>query len=273
MSMNLPTNSEELAKFVRRSVVTMTSTGKSSHVGSCLSIADIVAVLYSDVLNVRPHDPAMADRDRFILSKGHAGAAIYAVLAGRGFFDWRMLEAHYRNGSIMSGHVSHKGVAGVEVSTGSLGQGLSLGAGMALASKLDRHPRRTVVLMSDGECDEGSVWEAAMFASHYRLDRLLAVIDYNKLQSLASTEETMALEPFEDKWRAFGWEVRRTPGHDHEALRRSLGMPASSDRPVVAICDTTKGKGVSFMENSVLWHYRSAEPDELALALAELGAQ
>lgn len=265
--------SVDLARFVRRSVVTMTSTGKSSHVGSCLSIADIVAVLYADILNIDPDDPELADRDRFILSKGHAGAAIYATLAGRGFFEKAMLEGHYRNGSVMSGHVSHKGVAGVEVSTGSLGQGLSLGAGMALAARLDTHRRRTVVLMSDGECNEGSVWEAAMFAAHFRLDRLLAIVDYNKLQSLASTEATMGLEPFEEKWRAFGWEVRRLDGHDHGALREGFGRPAESDRPVVAICDTTKGKGVSFMENAVLWHYRSPDEGELARALEELDAQ
>lgn len=266
-------SSIELAQFIRRSVLQMTSEGKSSHVGSCLSIADIVAVLYADVLNVDPDRPDFPDRDRFILSKGHAGAAIYAALAGRGFFDKSMLEKHYRNGSIMSGHVSHKGIPGVELSTGSLGQGLSVGTGMTLASKLDNHPRRTVVLMSDGECDEGSVWEAAMFAAHFRLEKLMAVIDYNKLQSIASTEETMALEPFEDKWRSFGWEVRRAPGHDHDIMREAFGAPAEGDRPVVVICDTVKGKGVSFMENSVLWHYRPPEPDELRRALEELEAQ
>jgi transketolase len=266
-------DSQALARFVRRSVVEMTSRGKSSHVGSCLSITDILAVLYSGVLSVDPADPEDADRDFFILSKGHAGAAVYATLAGRGFFEPAKLEQHYQNGSLMSGHVSHKGIAGVEVSTGSLGQGLSLGAGIALASRLDGHSRRVIVLMSDGECDEGSVWEAAMFAAHFRLSRLMAVIDYNKLQSLTSTEQTIGLEPFEDKWRAFGWEVRRCDGHDHAALGGTLGRPAAGDRPVVVICDTTKGKGVSFMENSVLWHYRAASEDELARALKELATQ
>ncbi|SMQ69077.1 transketolase [Altererythrobacter xiamenensis] len=265
--------SDQLAKFIRTSVVKMTSFGGSSHVGSCLSIADILGVLYSDVLNVDPKDPQMADRDMFVLSKGHAGAAVYAALAGRGFIEPEMLENHYENGSIMSGHVSHKGISGVEVSTGSLGQGLSLGAGMALASKLDAHGRRVVVLMSDGECDEGSVWEAAMFAAHFRLRKLMAVIDYNKLQSIDTTEATMALEPFEDKWRSFGWEVRRTPGHDHDLLRQAMAEPATKDRPVVVICDTTKGKGVSFMENSVLWHYRSPDDDERQAALEELSSK
>ncbi len=250
----------------------MTSYGKSSHVGSCLSIADILAVLYGDVLNVDPDRADWVDRDRFILSKGHAGAAVYAALAGRGFFDESQLDDHYINGSRMSGHVSHKGIAGVEVSTGSLGQGLSLGAGMALASKLDDHKRRVFVVMSDGECNEGSVWEAAMFAAHFRLSKLYAVIDYNKLQSIASTEETMALEPFEDKWRAFGWEVRRVDGHDHADLREAMSEPADKDRPVVVICDTVKGKGVSFMENAVLWHYRAPNDEERESALKELSA-
>lgn len=263
-------NSVALAKFVRQSVVKMTSYGKSSHVGSCLSIADILAVFYAEVLNVNPDAPAHPDRDIFILSKGHAGAAVYATLAGTGFIGSEMLDNHYRDGSLMSGHVSHKGINGVEVSTGSLGQGLSIAAGAALASQLDGHDRRVCVVMSDGECDEGSVWEAAMFAAHFRLANLLAVIDYNKLQSLCSTEETMGLEPFEDKWRAFGWHVRRCDGHDHEKLKKAFLPDPEADRPMVVICDTVKGKGVSFMENSVLWHYRSPDDDERTAALAEI---
>lgn len=259
-----------LAKFIRQSVIKMTSFGKSSHVGSCLSIADIMAVLYGEVLNVDPQNPEMPDRDRFLLSKGHAGAAVYASLAGTGFIKPEMLEKHYINGSIMSGHVSHKGIDGVEASTGSLGQGLSIATGMALASKLDGHDRRIVTVMSDGECDEGSVWEAAMFAAHFRLRNLMAVIDYNKLQSIHSIEETMALEPFEDKWRAFGWNVRRVDGHDHKALIEAMQPDSESERPVVLICDTVKGKGVSFMENVVLWHYRSPDDEEREAALKEL---
>lgn len=263
-------NTYSLAKFIRQSVVKMTSFGNSSHVGSCLSIADIMAVLYGEILNVDPQNPDMPDRDRFLLSKGHAGAAVYASLAGTGFIEPEMLEKHYINGSIMSGHVSHKGIAGVEASTGSLGQGLAIATGMAMASKLDRHNRRIVTVMSDGECDEGSVWEAAMFAAHFRLRNLMAVIDYNKLQSIHSTEQTMALEPFEDKWRAFGWNVRRVDGHDHEALIEAMQPDQESDRPMVLICDTVKGKGVSFMENVVLWHYRSPDDAEREAALQEL---
>ena len=263
------TSSVNLARFVRKSAVGMTSRGKSSHVGSCLSIADILAVLYFDTLGINCASVSNPDRDRFVLSKGHAGAAVYAVLAGCNFFSESLLSDHYQNGSKLSGHVSHKGVAGVEVSTGSLGQGLSIGVGMALAARFDRSERRTVVLMSDGECDEGSVWEAAMFAAHHQLKSLLAVIDYNKLQSLDTVANTLALEPFEDKWRAFGWEVRRVNGHDHDGLRAAF-RPAAQERPVVAICDTIKGKGVSFMENSVLWHYRSPNDEERQRALAEL---
>ncbi|MEM1132709.1 MAG: transketolase [Pseudomonadota bacterium] len=263
-------DTQSLAKFIRQSVVKMTSHGKSSHVGSCLSIADIMAVLYGEVLNVDPQDPHMADRDRFILSKGHAGAAVYATLAGVGFFEEEMLDKHYINGSIMSGHVSHKGINGVEVSTGSLGQGLSIATGMALASKLDGHTRRVVTVMSDGECDEGSVWEAAMFASHFKLNNLLAVIDYNKLQSIHSIEKTMALEPFEDKWRSFGWTVKRTDGHDHTALIGAMRQAPENSKPTVIICDTVKGKGVSFMENQVLWHYRSPDDEERTAALKEI---
>jgi transketolase len=200
----------------------MTSLGGSSHIGAVLSMADIVAVLYQDVLRVDPSNPKWADRDRFILSKGHAGAGVYAALAERGFFPVSKLDSHYQNGSDLSGHVSHKNMPGVELSTGSLGHGLPVGAGMALGAKLDARGHRVVVLMSDGECDEGSNWEAILFAAHHRLDNLTAVIDYNKVQSLAPVAETLQLEPFADKWRAFGWNVIEADGHDHDALRNAL---------------------------------------------------
>ncbi len=177
----------------------MTSSGGSSHVGSALSIADILAVLYSDILSIDPKNPTAEDRDRFILSKGHAGAAVYAVLAEKGFINVEKLQTHYQNGSDLSGHVSHKGIPGVELSTGSLGHGLSVAAGMALGAKLDGRMHRIFVLLSDGECDEGSNWEAILFAAHYRLDNLTAIVDYNKIQSLATVSETLAIEPFADK--------------------------------------------------------------------------
>ena len=260
-----------LARRIRRHAVRMTNAGKSSHVGSVLSMADIVAVLYGRILRVDPARPDRPDRDRFVLSKGHAGSGVYAALAERGFFPVEELESHCRNGSRLSGHVSHKGVPGVELSTGSLGHGLAVATGMALAAKLDGAPYRVFVVQSDGECDEGSVWEAALFASHHCLDNLTLVIDYNKIQSLTSVAATLALEPFADKWRAFGWSAAEVDGHDHVALRDTLERaPLAPGKPSVVIAHTTKGKGVSFMENAVLWHYRSPQGDEFEAAMKEL---
>ncbi len=262
-----------LAKRIRLDVIHMTNRGKSSHVGSALSIADIVATLYGAALNVDPQDPTRPDRDRFILSKGHAGAAVYAALAETGFFDVSLLQQHYQNGSIFSGHVSHKGVPGVELSTGALGHGLNVATGMALAAKRGGEDWRAFALLSDGECDEGSTWEAAMFAAHHKLDNLVAVIDYNKLQSLASVAETLALEPFADKWRAFGWSVTEVDGHDHARLLSVFDrLPFERGKPSVVIAHTTKGKGVSFMENEVAWHYRSPQGAEFDQAIVELEA-
>ena len=191
----------DLAKSIRKHVLKMTSKGKSSHVGSALSIADILAVLYSSI-NISPEDPLDPKRDRFILSKGHAGAAVYAALAEVGFFSTEKLATHYQDGSDLSGHVSHKNVPGVELSTGSLGHGLSVGVGMAKVAKMDKKDFRVFVLLSDGECDEGTVWEAAMFSSHHELNNLVAIIDYNKIQSLDTIENTLALEPFKQKWES-----------------------------------------------------------------------
>lgn len=261
-----------LSHRIRRHALDMTSRGKSSHIGSVLSMADILGTLYARVLNVYPDSPADLHRDRVILSKGHGGAGIYAALAERGFFPVSDLADHYRNGSRFSGHVSHKGVAGVDLSTGSLGHGIGVGAGMALAAKKTGEGWRTFVIMSDGECDEGSVWEAILFAAHHRLANLVVLIDYNKIQSLAPVAETLGLEPFADKWRAFGWEVREIDGHDHAAIAEATAAEVSADRPRVVICHTVKGKGVSFMENTVLWHYRTAQGEELEAALAELAA-
>ena len=264
-------NTEHLARRVRIHTVNMTSRGGSSHVGSALSIADILAVLYGGVLDVDPAEPDKPDRDRFILSKGHAGAAVYATLAETGFFPVEKLSTHYQDGSQLNGHISHKGIPGVELSTGSLGHGLPVGAGMAYAGKLKTNSHRVFVLLSDGECDEGSNWEAILFASHHKLDNLIAIVDYNKIQSLAPVEETLALEPFADKWRSFGWSVVEADGHDHEQLRDAFeDIPTEPKKPTCVIAHTTKGKGVSFMENSVLWHYRTARGEELAGALEEL---
>jgi transketolase len=264
----------DLALRLRRHVVRMCARGGSSHVGSALSVADIVAMLYGRVLRVDPADPDWPERDRFILSKGHAGACVYAALAECGFLPVAMLDDHYRNGSSLSGHVSHKGVPGVDFSTGSLGHGLGVGAGMALQLRRTGGAQRAYVVLSDGECDEGSVWEAALFAAHQRLANLCAIVDYNKLQSLGPVAETIGLEPFADKWRAFGWHVLRIDGHDHDALDDAFAAAsAEREQPTCIIADTVKGRGVSFMEGEVLWHYRSPQGEEYAAAVRELGAR
>jgi transketolase len=265
-------DTEELALRLRRHVVRMCSRGGSSHVGSGLSIADIVAVLYGGVLRIDPERPDWPDRDRFILSKGHAGACVYAALAERDFFDPSDLDSHYRNGSRLSGHVSHKNVPGVELSTGSLGHGLGVGAGMAFNLGRGGGNQRVFVVLSDGECDEGSIWEAALFAAHQGLGNLCAIIDYNKLQSLGRVSDTINLEPIGAKWRAFGWHALRIDGHDHGALRAAFNE-CPKDRPTCIVADTVKGRGVSFMENEVLWHYRSPQGPEYVSAMSELGVE
>ncbi|MHB9054418.1 MAG: transketolase [Thermoleophilia bacterium] len=265
------TSSIDLAKRIRLHALHMTSNGGSSHIGSVFSLADILAVLYDSVLNVDPENPKWRSRDRFILSKGHAGAGVYAALAESGFFATEKLTTHYQDGSDLSGHVSHLGIPGVEVSTGSLGHGLSIAAGLAFGAKLDGAGHRVFTLMSDGECDEGSNWEAILFAAHHSLDNLVAIVDYNKIQSLALVSETLRLEPFKDKWTSFGWNAVEVDGHDHGQLHDCLSqVPFQAGVPSCVIAHTTKGKGVSFMENSILWHYRTARGDELDAALEEL---
>lgn len=249
----------------------MTHKAQSSHIGSCLSIADILAVLHNGVLNVRPKEPNWEDRDRFILSKGHACAAVYAVLAEKGYFPMEWLDTFCQKGSKLAGHISHE-VAGVEVSTGSLGHGLSIGCGMALAAKQDNKPYKVYVLLSDGDCDEGSTWEATMFASHHRLDNLVAIVDYNKLQAMGFSKDILGLEPMPLKWQSFGWSVREVNGHNTDEIENVLqNVPLNLKQPSCIIAHTIKGKGVSFMENSVLWHYKYPNDEELAMALKELG--
>jgi transketolase len=272
MSLHTPNlTTPDLAKRIRLHALRMTSKGGGAHIGAAFSCADILAVLYGSVLNVDPLDPMWPLRDRFVLSKGHAGSALYAVLAECGFFPVEKLETHYMDGSDLCGHVSHKGVPGVEVSTGSLGHGLALAAGMAYAAKLDGLRHRVFALLSDGECDEGSTWEAILFAAHHQLDRLVTIVDYNKIQSLAPVSETIRLEPFAQKWSSFGWAVKQVDGHNHDALADALGsVPFSTGKPSCLLAHTVKGKGVSFMENTVLWHYRIARGAEFDAALAEL---
>lgn len=249
-------SSEQLAWKIRRHGVEMTHVSGGSHIGSILSVADVIAVLYEDVMRYRPEEPKWEDRDRFVLSKGHAGAAIYAALAEKGFFEIEELKTHYANGSRLSGHVSHH-LNGVDFSTGSLGHGLSAAAGMALAAKKDGKKHKVYVIIGDGECDEGSVWEAALFANHFRLNNLVVIIDHNHMQSLDTCENTLELAPFSNKWEAFGWNVKEVDGHNHEELRTAfLEIDDSVQKPTVIIANTIKGNGIPFMENDILWHYR-----------------
>jgi transketolase len=260
----------ELAKKIRIHSVNMTHYGKSSHIASILSIVDIISVLYDSIMNIDPKKPNKPSRDRFILSKGHAGAAIYAILAEKGFIDVKDLQKHCSNGSNLSGHISHKNIPGVEFSTGSLGHGLPVSCGIAYTAKINNLKYRVFTLLSDGECDEGSNWEAILFASQHKLNNLVAIIDYNKLQSIKSTYETLNLEPFAAKWKAFGWQVIEVDGHNHNDLYRALKKNDKIKSPLCIIAHTTKGKGVSFMENNNLWHYRSPQGDEYSDAIEEL---
>jgi transketolase len=264
------TDTRALAKKIRIHALRMTGAGGAAHIGSIFSCADILSVLYGAVLNVDPTAPSDPGRDRFVLSKGHAGAGLYAVLAERGFFPVDKLATHYQDGSDLSGHVSNR-LPGVDLSTGALGHGLSVAAGMAYAGALDRRSHRVFCLLSDGELNEGSTWEAILFAGHHGLDNLIAIVDYNRIQGLAPVSEVLELEPLPEKWTSFGWGVRVVDGHSHSDLRETLALiPFTPGRPSCLIARTTKGKGVSFMENTVLWHYRIPRAAQFDAALQEL---
>lgn len=248
----------------------MVAAANASHVGSCLSCADVLAVLFTEIMKHDPKQPAWSERDRLVFSKGHAAAALYAVLAERGYLSVSELAEYCKDGSRLTGHASHE-VPGVEVSTGSLGHGLAIANGLALADVGDHSNRRTFAILSDGELDEGSTWEAALFAGHHRLSHLTAIVDYNGIQSYGRVSEILELEPLADKWRSFRWEVRDIDGHDHDQIAEALR--GSKDKPMVVIAKTVKGKGVSFMEDDLAWHYRAPTGPLLAQALAELGSE
>jgi transketolase len=261
----------EIAKRIRKHCIEMTHRANASHVGSSLSVADLLAVLYGRILRLDASDPSWDDRDRFILSKGHGCAALYAALAERGFFPVDWLETYYQDGSVLAGHATHKNIPGVEVSTGSLGHGLPIATGMALAAKRDSRNYSIICLLSDGECDEGSVWEAALFAPQHKLDNLVAIVDYNKIQSFGRVKEVIDLDPLAAKWTAFGWATREIDGHNLSDVERTLNqIPFERGKPSCIVANTIKGKGVSFMEDKLLWHYRSPKGEELQAALAEL---
>lgn len=262
--------SKDLAKEARKLSLNMVVNSKASHIGSALSMTDILSVLYSDVLTVFPDNPTNPKRDIFILSKGHACVSLYAVLGLKGFFDLKRLETYGANNSDFMNHVSHK-VPGVEFSTGSLGHGLPFGTGKALGAKIKNSENRVYVLVGDGELDEGSNWEALLFAAHHKLDNLVTIVDYNNLQSLTTVEETINIEPLKDKFLAFGCEVLEVDGHDHNELLKAFEAAMRlKGKPIIIIAKTIKGKGVSYMENKVKWHYSTPNQEELELALNEI---
>jgi transketolase len=263
-------NSVDLANNARKDVLRMTHHAKASHVGSCFSVMDILAVLYAGGFNLNLSSLRNFDRDLLILSKGHSAAAIYAILANLSYFPKAWLSDYCKDGAKLGGHVSAHDIPGIELSTGSLGHGLPYGAGLALSRKLANLSGRIYVVMSDGECDEGTTWESALFANHHNLSNLTVIIDRNMLQSLTTTEDTLALEPLGDKWISFGWSVLFVDGHDHKKLENVLKSPAT--KPTCIIAQTVKGFPVSFMENQVPWHYKSPNLEELNEALAILEA-
>lgn len=267
-----PSDLAALARQIRGRLVSMSHAARTPHLGSALSCVDILAAIYWGALRVDPRNPQEPGRDRFILSKGHAATALYAALAKRGFFEESLLDAFNTAGSPLAEHPSPHGIPGVDAATGSLGHGLPLALGMALAGRIQKWKSRCYVLMSDGECEEGTVWEAAMFAAARRLDNVVAVVDYNRWQATGRSEQIMALAPLANKWRAFGWTAYEVDGHNLTALRTVLnGVPDGSERPVAVVAHTVKGKGVSFMEDDNNWHYRVPTADEVQAAHKQLG--
>jgi len=262
--------STQLARDIRAETIKMVAAAKASHVGGALSMADLLAVLYGEILHVKPEQPSWPDRDRFILSKGHSCTGLYATLALCGFIPLSELATYGQDGSRLMSHISHK-VPGVEFSTGSLGHGLSFACGKALAAKRRQFAWRVFALLSDGELDEGSNWEAILFAPHHRLDNLVAIVDYNKIQSLGTVTEVLDLHPLAEKFRTFGWAVKEIDGHDHAAIRNALQtLPFEAGKPSCLIAHTVKGKGVDFMEDKLLWHYRTPNADQVQDALGQL---
>ncbi len=262
----------ERARQMRGHIIRMLTAAKSGHPGGSLSSVELLAYLYFHKMNIDPSNPKMPDRDRFVLSKGHAAPVLYAALAERGFFDKSLLGSLRKFKSIIQGHPDMKKTPGVDISSGSLGQGLSVGNGMALAAKLDKKNYRVYVLMGDGELEEGQVWEAAMTSVHYKLDNLTAFVDYNHLQIDGSIEEVKSLYDVPGRFRAFGWHVIEIDGHSFEALDKAVAeAEATKGRPTMVIMNTCKGKGCSFMENQAGWHGMAPKPEEAAAALKELG--
>lgn len=265
-------NSEKLAWEIRKHSIDMVYASQASHIGAALSAADILAVLYTEVLNIDPKSPEKANRDRFVMSKGHAGVAVYSTLAEIGFFPIEWLSTYYQNGSNLSGHISHKNVPGVEVSTGSLGHGCVMACGMAMAAKSSGKLHNVYTLVGDGECNEGSVWEMAMIANRFKLDNFTVIVDCNKMQALGFCEDIIPTSPMALKWESFGWSVIEVvDGNSCEQLRQAFAVP-SVGKPRCIIANTVKGKGISFMENNLRWHYSAPQGEFYERAIKELEA-
>ena len=263
---------KEIARNIRKDIVSMIHTSKSGHPGGSLSAVEILTALYFDEMNIDINNCKMEDRDRFVLSKGHAAPVLYATLANKGYFDREELNGLRKINRMLQGHPDMKGTPGVEMSTGSLGQGFSVACGMAMASKLDNAPWRVYTLLGDGEVQEGIVWEAAMSAAHYKLDNMVAFLDYNGLQIDGKTEDVMNIGPIVDKFKAFGWNVIEIDGHDFDQIFAALDMAKETvGKPTIIIAKTIKGKGVSFMENEAMWHGTAPSDSDLERALLELG--
>jgi transketolase len=260
------------SRQLRRNIIKAIVAGNRGHVGSSFSLVEILRVLYDDVLRFDPLNPRAPFRDRCILSKGHGCLALYAILADKGFFPESELWRFCKPDGKLGGHPEYGKVPGIEASTGSLGHGLSIGVGIALNARIDKLPYRTFVVISDGESNEGSVWEAALCAAKHKLTSLTAILDYNKQQSYGTTYEVLDLDPLADKFRAFGFAVREVDGHDVGELRRALtSLPLEPDKPSIVICHTIKGKGVSFVENNLHWHHKTKiSDDEMKSLMAEL---
>lgn len=263
---------KEKSRLIRRDIIEMLHKSGSGHPGGSLSATDIVTALYFHQMNIDPKNPKWVDRDRFVLSKGHAAPVVYAVLAEKGYFDKKELSNLRQVNSMLQGHPDMKGTPGVEMSTGSLGQGFSAASGMAIAGKMDNKDYRVYVLLGDGELQEGIIWETAMSAVHYKLDNLTAIIDYNKLQIDGTNSQVMGVDPITDKFTAFGWNVLEIDGHCFEDIITALEEAKNTKgKPTVIVAHTIKGKGVSFMENQVGWHGNAPKDDDREKALKELG--
>jgi len=271
MTNNKLSDLQKKAKEIRRTVLSMIVGAKASHIASSYSVVDLLVYLYDYVLRIDPKNPQDPDRDRFILSKGWGVSALYAILAKKGFFEQRLLEAYCRDGSKMIGISTRNGIPGIEATTGSMGHGLPIGVGMALAAKLKKQKNRIFVIISDGECDEGSTWEAILQAGHHKLENLVVIIDYNKWQSFGRIKDILDLEPFSRKWQAFKWAALEIDGHNFKKIDRAFSkIPLVKNKPTVIIAHTIKGKGVSVLQDRNEWHYRTPTEKEIKIAKEEL---